>query len=46
VDFLAKPHLLVDDQSPAGWRGTKCLHPNEVSSMTLSEIETAAGTAG
>jgi hypothetical protein len=46
VDFLAKPQLLVDDQMPADWRNLTCLHPNEVSSMSVSEIEaTALGKA-
>jgi catechol 2,3-dioxygenase-like lactoylglutathione lyase family enzyme len=42
VDFLAKPQLMVDDQPPADWRNLVCLHPNEISSMTLSEVESAA----
>jgi hypothetical protein len=41
VDFLTKPHLMVDDQPPAEWRNLVCLHPNEVSSMTVTEIESA-----
>lgn len=47
VDFLAKPNLMVDDQTPAEWRNLVCLHPNEISSMTVPEIESAApGRAG
>lgn len=42
VDFLAKPQLMVDDQPPAEWRNLVCLHPNEISSMTVSEVEVAA----
>jgi hypothetical protein len=46
VDFLAKPQLLVDDQQPSEWRNLTCLHPNEISSLTVSEIEVAVlGTA-
>lgn len=47
VDFLAKPNLMVDDQTPAEWRNLVCMHPNEISSMTVPEIESAApGRAG
>lgn len=41
--FLAKPHLMVDDQPPSEWRNLLCLHPNEISSMSVQEIETATG---
>ncbi len=41
VDFLAKPQLVVDDQPPSEWRKLVCLHPNEISSMSVSEIESA-----
>jgi phosphoglycolate phosphatase-like HAD superfamily hydrolase len=40
--FLAKPNVLIDDQVPSDWRGLVCLHPNEASSMSASEIETVA----
>jgi hypothetical protein len=43
MDFLAKPQVMVDDQPPAEWRSLVCLHPNEVSSMSVGEIERAAG---
>lgn len=47
VDFLAKPNVMVDDQLPAEWRNLVCLHPNEISSMTVPEIELAtSGRAG
>jgi hypothetical protein len=43
VDFLPKPQLMVDDQPPAEWRNLVCLRPNEISSMSVSEIESAIG---
>jgi hypothetical protein len=46
LDFLPKPGLLVDDQLPADWRHTRCLHPNEMLSMTVGEIEAVAGRTG
>ncbi|HEX2874933.1 MAG TPA: hypothetical protein VHP33_26965 [Polyangiaceae bacterium] len=47
VDFLAKPQLMVDDQPPAEWRNLVSLHPNEISSMTVTEIESVtSGRAG
>ena len=47
VDYLGKPHLLVDDQPPAEWRNMLCLHPNEISSMSAADIAKATGrTAG
>ena len=40
--FLPKPQVMVDDQPPAEWRNLKCLHPNEISSLGLAEIESMA----
>ena len=28
VEFLPKPHWILDDQEPASWRGFKCVHPS------------------
>jgi hypothetical protein len=41
VDFLAKPQVVVDDQQPSDWRTLACFHPNEISSMSVGEIEAA-----
>ncbi len=40
--FLPKPTLMVDDRTPDEWRYLKCLHPNQVTSMTGQEIKAAA----
>jgi hypothetical protein len=42
VDFLPKPQLLVDDQALTEWRNLVCLHPNEIASLSASEIEAAS----
>jgi hypothetical protein len=41
--FLDKPHVMIDDQTPSAWRNLVCLHPNEIASMSLSEIQALAG---
>jgi phosphoglycolate phosphatase-like HAD superfamily hydrolase len=46
VDCLAKPQLMVDDQPPSEWRRLVCLHPNQISSMSVDEIESAVSGAG
>jgi cation transport ATPase len=37
VDFLPKPHVLIDDQAPADWRTTEWVHTNEAASRTPSD---------
>lgn len=36
--YLSKPHVIIDDQPPAEWRGVTCLHPNQAGSMWADEI--------
>ena len=38
VDFLPKPRVMIDDQSPSEWRSLVCLHPNEVAGMSIDQI--------
>jgi hypothetical protein len=46
VGFLPKPGVMIDDQAPADWRNLLCLHPNEASSMSATEIQAATGRRG
>ena len=48
VAFLPKPNIMIDDQSPAEWRGLVCVHPNQAASMSMSDYATAVagGRAG
>jgi hypothetical protein len=41
LSFLTKPQLMIDDQPPSEWSNLCCLHPNEVSSMSVDEIRSA-----
>ncbi|WP_438008287.1 DUF705 domain-containing protein [Sorangium sp. So ce321] len=35
--FLPKPDILIDDQTPADWRGLVCVHPNEAVSKSAHD---------
>ena len=37
VAFLPKPHVLIDDQQPAEWRGLLWVHPNEAPGKKLGD---------
>lgn len=44
LGFLPKPNILIDDQSPAEWRGFVCVHPNEAPSRTIDDYAAAVAT--
>lgn len=35
--FLPKPHVLLDDQELADWRGLRVVHPNACERLSLRE---------
>ncbi len=37
LGFLPKPGILIDDQTPADWRGLVCVHPNEAVSKSAHD---------
>ena len=39
--FLPKPHIIIDDQSPAAWRRLIHVHPSEASTKTPEDYATA-----
>ncbi|MFS8071615.1 MAG: hypothetical protein ACMG6S_35040 [Byssovorax sp.] len=41
LGFLPKPNIVIDDQSPADWRGLVCVHPNEAVSKSIQDYEGA-----
>jgi hypothetical protein len=39
--FLPKPHVMIDDQSPAEWRRLLCVHPAEARSRSAQDYSSA-----
>lgn len=46
VAFLPKPHVMIDDQAPADWRGLVVAHPNEAAGLGIDDYRGATARTG